>query len=78
MGSVNKKYLKGFNSAYLLAKNNPKLLQEILNTNSLNDYIQGLKDGKDVFEHVKVKSRSEELINIRSRKDRNRDIGFER
>jgi len=62
----------------LLAKNNPELLLQILNTNSLNDYIQGLKGGELEYEQKKVKSRSQELINIRSRKDRNRDIGFER
>ena len=78
MDVVDEKYLKGFNHAYLLTKNNPELLQQILNTKSLNSYIQGLKDGKLEFEKSRVKSRTQELKKLQSKKDRIRDIGLER
>jgi hypothetical protein len=71
-------YVKGFNHAYLLAKYKPELLKSILNTKSQNDYIQGLYDGKVEFEKSKVKSRSQELKNLRFRKDINKNKGLER
>ncbi|WKD85248.1 hypothetical protein KCTC32516_00588 [Polaribacter huanghezhanensis] len=78
MDNVNEKYLKGFNHAYLLAKNNPELLQEILKTNSLNDYIQGLKDGKYFFEQNQTKLRTQELKKLYSQKERSQDKDLER
>ena len=78
MDIVDEKYLKGFNHAYLLAKNNPELLQQILNTKSFNVYIQGLQDGRLEYEKSRVKSRTQELKNLQSKKDRSRDMDLER
>lgn len=78
MDTLSEKYLKGFNHAYLLAKNKPELLQQILNTDSLNSYIQGLKDGKLEYEKSRVKSRFKELQKISSQKEKNIDKDLER
>lgn len=77
MDSVNEKYLKGFNHAYLLAKIKPQLLQQILNTDSLNDYIKGLKDGKLEYEQCRVNSRTEELKRLQEQK-KHKDKDLER
>ena len=74
MDIVDEKYLKGFNHAYLLAKNNPELLKQILNTDGLNNYIQGLKDGKEAYVLKKVKSRNLDLNKLQSQKNRNLDL----
>lgn len=69
------KYIKGFNDGYLLKEHKPELLENILNTTSTNDYIQGLKDGEREFKKQKVKSRTQEL---KSSRTKNRDLGLER
>jgi hypothetical protein len=56
----------------------PELLKSILSTKSQNDYFQGLYDGNVEFEKSKVKSRSQELKNLRFRKGRNKNKGLER
>lgn len=76
MENKNSEYIKGFNDAFVLAKYKPELIKNILGTKSQNEYLQGLKDGKDTFEQSKVKSRSLEIERLRIGKERNR--GFER
>ncbi len=70
------KYIKGFNDGYLLKEHKPELLENILNTTSSNDYIQGLKDGENEFKQQKVKSRTQELEDLK--KSKSRTIDFER
>ena len=41
-----------------------------MTTKSKNEYVQGLKDGKDTFEQSKVKSRFQEIEKIRSQKEK--------
>lgn len=73
-----KKYLKGFNDGYILKEQKPDLLENILNTTSSNDYIQGLKDGEREFKKQKVKSRTQELDDLKSSKSKKRDLDLER
>lgn len=68
------KYIKGFNDGFILKKYKPELLENILNTTSSNDYIQGLKDGEREFKQQKVKSRTQELENLKSSKSKNIDL----
>jgi len=77
METVKEKYLKGFNHAYLLKQHKPQLIDSILNTASNNDYIQGLKDGKHIYEQQKTKYRFQELKDLKNHKMRNRDRGLE-
>ncbi|TCP25146.1 hypothetical protein EV195_104179 [Tenacibaculum skagerrakense] len=72
------KYIKGFNDGYLLKEHKPELLENILNTTSSNDYIQGLKDGEREFKKQKVKSRTQELDDLKSLKSKKRDLDLER
>lgn len=78
MEKENTKYIRGFNHAYILAKHKPELIKNIATTKSQNDYLQGLKDGKNTFEQNKVKSRFQEIEKLRKQKDKNRDKGLER
>jgi hypothetical protein len=78
MDKLNEQYLKGFNYAYLLAEHNPKLIEEIIKTTNSNDYILGLNDGKSTFEKKRVKSRTQEINKLLSKKQRSKDIDFER
>lgn len=73
-----KKYIKGFNDGYLLKEHKPELLENILNTTSSNDYIQGLKDGEREFKQQKVKSRTQELEDLKSSKSKKRNLDLER
>jgi len=73
-----KKYIKGFNDGYLLKEHKPELLENILNTTSSNDYIQGLKDGEREFKEQKVKSRTQELEDLKSSKSKKRNLDLER
>jgi hypothetical protein len=72
------KYIKGFNDAYLLAKYKPELIKSITDIKIQNDYIQGLKDGKNTFEQSKILSRFQEIEKLRSQRERNRDKGMGR
>jgi hypothetical protein len=78
MEKENSKYIKGFNHAYLLAKYKPELIKSIATTKSQNEYVQGLKDGKDTFEQNKTKSRFQEIEKLRSQKEKNRGKDLER
>lgn len=72
------KYIKGFNDGFILKEHKPELLENILNTTSSNDYIQGLKDGELEFKQQKVKSRTQELNHLKSLKTKNRNFDIER
>lgn len=72
------KYIKGFNDGYLLKEHKPELLENILNITSSNDYIQGLKDGEREFKQQKVKSRTQELDDLKSSKSKKRNLDLER
>lgn len=72
------KYIKGFNDGYLLKEHKPELLDNILKTTSTNDYIQGLQDGEREFKKQKVKSRTQELEDLKSSKSKKRDLDLER
>lgn len=77
MENFTKKYLKAFNDGYLLAKHYPNLLNSILLTNSENEYITGLNDGKKVYDLEQSKSRRlQEIQDIQSRNLK--DKGLER
>lgn len=73
METIKEKYLKGFNHAYLLKQHKPQLIENILKTTSENDYIQGLKDGKHIYEQQKTKSRFQELDDLKNR-DQDREL----
>lgn len=75
---INKKYVKGFNHAYLLAKHKPQIIESIVKTKTQNEYIQGLKDGKGAFEQEKIKSRFQEMEKLHSQKDKSHDFDLER
>ena len=72
------KYIKGFNDGYILKEHKPELLENILNTTSSNDYIEGLKDGEREFKQQKVKSRTQELDDLKSLKSKKRNLDLER
>lgn len=72
------KYIKGFNDGFILKEHKPELLENILNTTPFNDYIQGLKDGEREFKQQKVKSRIQELDDLKSFKSKKRDLDLER
>jgi hypothetical protein len=74
MDMISEKYIKGFNQAFLLKEHNPDLIDGLLTTTSNNDYIQGLKDGAQTFELQKTTSRTKQLENLKSRRDKDRDL----
>ena len=51
-------YINGVNYAYVLAKHQPQLLDNLLKSESRNDYFIGLQDGKRLYEQERSKSRS--------------------
>lgn len=67
-------YLKGFNRAYVLAQHTPDLLEKLLVTQTENDFIQGMRDGKNVFEQEQSQNQSNDrlnqLSNLRSKGER--------
>lgn len=72
--STSKKYVKGFNASYIIAKYKLKLIETLLKSEINNDYLQGMKDGKLTLEKEKdkilskKKSRLQELKKLSSRK----------
>ena len=71
-------HLKGFNHGYILKEHKPQLVENILNTTTKNDYIQGMQDGKKTFEQKRVQSRFQDLEDIEVRKGKNHDFDLER
>jgi hypothetical protein len=68
-------YIKGFNNAYFLAEHNSALIEMLIRTETDNDFIQGLKDGKKTYDLEQQKSRIKELQKLRSK---NQDKDLER
>jgi hypothetical protein len=72
---INEIYIKAFNQAYLLAKYKSDLIAKILESKHENEYIQGLRDGKETFELTLQNSRLKEIELLHS--SRNKDKGLE-
>lgn len=48
---ASEKYVEGFNSGYIIRRESPELAKKLLDAlKEQDDYIQGLKDGKEQFE----------------------------
>jgi len=81
--SISKKYAKGFNASYLIAEYKPKLIDSLLKSEINNDFMRGMKAGKQMLEKEKnkvlskTKSRLQELQNTRSI-NKERGLGLER
>jgi hypothetical protein len=71
------KYIKGFNSGYVLAEHSPKLLHLITaNLSSAGEYVEGLKNGGIQFENGKTQEQLQSLSKLRERaKTRTNDLG---
>ncbi len=72
------KYTRGFNDGYLLNKFKPNLLSKIITTSTSNDYLQGLKDAERTFKKEKLKTRTQELNNLKLSKSKNSNFDLER
>jgi hypothetical protein len=68
-------YLKGFNHAYPLAQHKSQLIEQILSTATKNNYLEGMRDGKRVFEqeHNRSNNRLKELDQLRTKRDRDQE-----
>jgi len=76
--NAEKKFIKGFNHGYILAKHEPDILSKIVkNLNSTNDYIQGIVSGKEEFELEKSRTHLDDMNRIRN-KSKDMDRGLER
>lgn len=73
-----KEYTDGFNNAYILASEEPELLEDIVRgLNPSSVFLEGLFAGKDQWNHEQEKEQENELAQLRSRgKDKDRE--FER
>lgn len=68
------KYIKGFNSGYILASHKPELLQVVTeNLAPNNDYVIGLIKGREQLEQEKTNEQLQLMSNIRSRLSSERD-----
>ncbi len=74
MSKVNEQYLKGFNYAYLLAQHKSELMSKLLETSSSNEFIKGLRGGRDTFEQSKLKDRTQVLNEIHKERDQDREL----
>jgi hypothetical protein len=73
-----REYTDGFNSAYLLASQEPELLDDIVRgLNPSSVYLEGFFNGKDQWKHEQEKIHENELAELRSR-GRDKDRDFER
>ena len=71
-------YIKGFNSGYIMAEHKPELLDVVTkNTPNKNEYIEGMKDGKEQLEIEKIEEQVKDIEDLRSRSS-SRDNGLER
>ncbi len=68
------RYVKGVNHAYLLAEHQPQLLENLLKSESRNDYFIGLQDGKRMFEQECSQSRLNELNTMQNKKSKDRGL----
>jgi len=71
-----KEYVTGFNQAYLLSAEEPKLLDDIIRGISPSSlFLEGFFDGKDQWKHEREKEQENELAQLRNRgKDKDRDF----
>lgn len=69
-----KQFINGFNSGYLLAKHEPKMLNMLLqDITSTISYINGIKLGQIEYEKQNIKERLDEL-NMLNKGGRGKDI----
>lgn len=73
-----KKFITGFNSGYLLAKYQSKMLTSLLkDIRPFNSYVQGMSSGQKEYEMWQTKSHLDDLEQIRQKnrdeKDRKRE-----
>lgn len=68
------RYIKGVNHAYILAEHKPQLLENLLKSQSRNDYFIGLQDGKRIYEQERSQSRLKELNTKQSKKSKDRGL----
>jgi hypothetical protein len=68
---VSKGYIIGFNHGYILAKNDPTLLENAIKERGDNDYLKGLDAGKKQYE----KERKIEELNERFEKSKSLNKG---
>jgi hypothetical protein len=69
------KYIKGFNSGYILAAHKPDLAIIAPETPIANDYLDGLTDGKNQMEFEKTFENLNELDSLRN-KGSDKELGF--
>lgn len=71
------KYIKGYNSGYILASHKPELLQIITQNLSLaNDYTVGILSGKNQFEKERQSVQIQDIEKLRNH-GKDRDINLE-
>lgn len=78
---LTKEYVKGFNQSYLLAMHKPSLLAKIVKTENKNLFLQGMKDGKQVYENEISKDNSRKqsrLDELNQNRDFENGIDLER
>ena len=62
------KYIKGFNSGYILAEHKAELLEAVTkNIPNGNEYIEGIKDGKEQLKIEKVQEQVKDIEDLRCR-----------
>lgn len=72
------KFIKGFNSGYLLEKNDPEGFKLILNgTTGGSDYLEGLKAGSGEYKMEQYQQRMKEHADKKA-KDKERDADMSR
>jgi hypothetical protein len=72
------KYIQGFNNGYILAGHKPDLV-ETLSTSigTANEYVEGLKDGKEQLKFEKTTENLNELEILRNmHQDREHELGM--
>ncbi|MBK7358990.1 MAG: hypothetical protein IPI45_07220 [Saprospiraceae bacterium] len=63
-----KQFITGFNSGYLLAKHEPKMLTDMLkNIQPSNSFVSGMSWGQKEFELEQSKSQMNELEKLRQK-----------
>lgn len=60
------KYIKGFNNGYVLAEHKPELLKTVTqNLPPVNEYVEGILDGKEQRENEKIHEQMQFIGNLR-------------
>ena len=72
-------YIKGFNSGFKLKQFNPELYEKLKPSLSAeNDFEKGVLEGAEEYEKSKMKSREDELENMRKPKSQDQDQEIQR